>query len=109
MKLKKLFILLFAVSITLLSFGGCSPNKERIQEALDKLESADAISIQGNIVSTIDTGKLGTTNIEMHLEMITTDEAICITAQYISSASPISVDENINIDMYIFDDHVYIY
>ena len=109
MNIKKYMISIFAIGVSLFILCGCSPNKERVQEALEKLESADAISMKGNMTGSLDAGKLGTMVIETQFDLKKTDEGSYVSMRISTNASPVSVEQDINMEQYIIGDKVYIY
>jgi hypothetical protein len=108
MKFKKTFILLFAISIGLSALGGCSPHRDRIQEALDKLESTDAVCINGNILIKLDAGYMGSMGMDSHFDITETDEGSALSAQ-VNTDALTGAKQHIDIEQYIIGDKVYIY
>jgi hypothetical protein len=109
MKNIKFKVLALVLCLSLFVLSGCTSDTDRVQEALNKLESADAISVKGNMTGSIDAGKLGTTGIELHCDIKITDMGSCISMQISTDASSISMEEDIYMQQYIVGDRVYIY
>jgi len=49
MKIKRFMVILLVVAFIISSFCGCSPNKQRVEKAMEKLASSDAIYMQAHI------------------------------------------------------------
>lgn len=98
MKRKRYAVSIIAVGLIAAILCGCSPNQDRVQEALDKLENIDSISAKVSLV--ID-------SMSLHFDFISTDEGMSMHMS--TDVSTVNGQENMDVDMYVAGDKVYMY
>ncbi len=106
---KHIFHLLIAL-ILLSVLCGCSSEKSRVEEALNKLKSQDSFCLNVDMSATADAENLGTTEVKLHYDINTEAGTGSAIAMWMNMGNvQFNLDEEIRMDIYIIGDKVYVH